>query len=422
MKLIRRRIYEKIKEHLGKKEITVLIGPRQVGKTTLMSWLRDSLEVDDIPFLWFNLDIETDAAIFRSQAMLLARIKLEFGNRHGVVFIDEIQRKENAGLFLKGIYDGNKHIKLVISGSGSLELKENITESLAGRKRLFVVDPVSFQEFMDFRTDYKYGDQIIQYTQLERGNTEQLFYEYVCYGGYPAVVLAESKEEKKAVLREILSSYLYRDVQGLLNINHVSAYTQLIRILSQQTGEQLKYSSVSQYVNITANTVKDYLWYLNQTYIVRTSLPFYTNPLKELIKEPTIYFVDLGLLNLERNDLAPDYNGPSFGMIFQNFVYNELHTLLEGEGVSLKYWRTKDKAEVDIILDKPSDPIPVEVKYIDPKKPKISRSYHSFIKKYAPDIAFVVTRNGRHEIKVDNTTIFFVPYTEIGQAIKDSVL
>ncbi|MBB6062762.1 putative AAA+ superfamily ATPase [Thermosipho japonicus] len=134
MNLIKRELLKEIKEHLNKPEITVITGPRQSGKTTLMKIIENELISSGEKTLFLNLDIEEEMKYFKSQADLLKKIELEIGDSKGYVFIDEIQRKENAGLFLKGIYDMNLPYKFIVSGSGSIELKEKIQESLLEEK------------------------------------------------------------------------------------------------------------------------------------------------------------------------------------------------------------------------------------------------------------------------------------------------
>ena len=135
--MIERTLFSELKDHLSKREISFIIGPRQAGKTTLMLLLEDYLKKKEERTVFLNLDIESDKQFFTSQANLIKKIKLEIGEKEGFVFIDEIQRKENAGIFLKGIYDMNLPYKFIVSGSGSVELKERIHESLTGRKRIF---------------------------------------------------------------------------------------------------------------------------------------------------------------------------------------------------------------------------------------------------------------------------------------------
>ncbi len=386
-----------------------------------MKWLQEEIQTEDVPHLWFNLDTYEDVIFFESQGALTDRIELHFQDKKGIVFIDEIQRKENAGRFLKGIYDTHPGWKFVISGSGSLELKEKITESLAGRKRLFDIRPVGFYEFADFMTGYKYSDRLDEFFKIERQKTERLFREYILFGGFPAVTTESDQEEKKNIIREIYDSYLHRDIGELLKLHHIDAFERLLELLAQQAGQHANYSSLSQSISLSANTVRDYIWYMEHTYVVERCRPFYTNPKKEIIKEPLVYFVDLGLLNYQRSNFNIVYGGNLFGMIFQNFVYNTLLHVLRPEGISLKYWRTQNQAEVDIVIDWPGNPIPVEVKYTEVQKPKISKSYLSFIKKYNPHQGLVICKSGDHTINIEGTQIVFAPYHAIRSATKSII-
>ncbi len=219
---IQRELYSEVKDHLAAKEISMIVGPRQVGKTTLMLALRDELKKKGIQSLFLNLDIEADKQYFRSQEHLVQKIRLELGDQQGVVFIDEIQRKEDAGLFLKGIYDRNLPYQFVVSGSGSLELNEHIHESLAGRKRLFQLNPVSFYEFLQYKTNYQYLDRLEIFFQVERDKTNHFLNEYLNFGGYPRVVIEPKLSEKFKILDEIFQSYIEKDIALLLRINRFS--------------------------------------------------------------------------------------------------------------------------------------------------------------------------------------------------------
>jgi len=203
MVIIKRHLFKELVQHLFKKEISLIIGPRQAGKTTLMLLLEKELQKEGERTLFLNLDSEQDQQFFSSQQMLIRKIKLEIGIKKGYVFIDEIQRKENAGLFLKGIYDMSLPYKFIVSGSGSLELKEKIHESLVGRKRIFELAPVSFEEFVNFKTDYRYQGKIKDYFEIEKEATENFLKEYLNFGGYPRVVLEEEKDEKRKIIELI---------------------------------------------------------------------------------------------------------------------------------------------------------------------------------------------------------------------------
>jgi len=165
--MIKRKLFKELKEHLSQKEISIIVGPRQAGKTTLMELLKEYLERQGENTVFLSLDFEADKKYFTSQNDLINKIQLEIGKNKGYVFIDEIQRKENAGLFLKGLYDLKLPYKFIVSGSGSVELKEKIHESLVGRKRTFELNTISFQEFVDFCTDYRYEGKLFDFFMVD---------------------------------------------------------------------------------------------------------------------------------------------------------------------------------------------------------------------------------------------------------------
>ena len=284
-------------DHLDHPEITMLVGPRQSGKTTILKRLEAELRAGGQKTLWLNLDFEDDFHHVSSQGALLQKIHLELGKDGGVVFIDEIQRKENAGLFLKGLYDQGLPWKFVVSGSGSIELKEKISESLAGRKRMFELSTVSFGEFVDFKTGYRYTDKLREFFRTEPAKTDQLFREYLMYGGYPRVILADTHQEKLATINEIYRSYLEKDIVYLLRVEKSDSFSNLVRVLASQSGKMVNYSELSATLGLSLATVKIYLWYLEKTFIVWKVTPWFTNIRKEITKAPVYYFRDIGLRN-----------------------------------------------------------------------------------------------------------------------------
>ena len=242
---IKRKLLDELKKSLFQKEISLIIGPRQVGKTTLMLQLRKYLEEKGEKVLYFNLDIERDKYYFTSQETLLKKINLEIGKSKGYIFIDEIQRKENAGLFLKGLYDSNLPYKFIVSGSGSLELNEKVHESLSGRKIVFELNPVSFSEFVNFRTGYKYENKLFDFFNLETNKTREFLKEYLMFGGYPRIVIEEVALEKRRIIDEIFNSYLIKDISYLLNVKKTDVFSSLIKILADQAGNLINVSELS---------------------------------------------------------------------------------------------------------------------------------------------------------------------------------
>src|SRR3990167_4224312 len=152
---IRRKIYNEIFNHLNQPEITLIIGSRQAGKTTIIKQLQAQLEEQGKKTIFFNLDIESDFSILETQEKLLFAIRNQVGEGKAYIFIDEFQRKLNGGRFLKGLFDMNLPYKFIITVSGSIELKEQVHESLAGRKRIFEVGTLTFEEYLDYQTNYE---------------------------------------------------------------------------------------------------------------------------------------------------------------------------------------------------------------------------------------------------------------------------
>jgi len=398
-------------EHLDHPEITMLVGPRQAGKTTILKQLDAQLRAGGKNTLWLNLDVEDDFRHLASQGALLQKIRLELGSG-GVVFIDEIQRKENAGLFLKGLYDQGLPWKFVVSGSGSIELKEKISESLVGRKRLFELATISFGEFVDFRTGYRYADRLREFFRAEPARTEQLFREYLMYGGYPRVALAETHQEKLAVINEIFRSYLEKDIVYLLRVEKSDSFSNLVRVLASQTGKMVSYSELSATLGLSLPTVKTYLWYLEKTFMVRKVSPWFTNIRKEITKAPVYYFCDIGLRNFAAGSFGgiPDSEA---GFVFQNTIYALLLERFPLADTTIHFWRTKDKAEVDFVIRRGAAVTPLEVKYSDMKKLEAQRSYRGFLERYHPESGYIVNKSLSDEAMVGETRVRCLPYWEL---------
>ena len=412
--MIERILLKSLIDHLPKKEISVIVGPRQAGKTTLMQMLKKHLEINGEKTLYLSLDFESDQPHFQSQAGLLKKIQLELGQQKGYVFIDEIQRKKNAGLFLKGIYDLDPPYKFIVSGSGSLELKEKIHESLAGRKRLFELGTISFEEFLHFKTEYRYRDKLPDFLSLEKEKARGLLADYLTWGGYPRVILEETIMEKSRTMDEIYRSYLERDLAYIFKIDKVESFNSLIKILAGQAGQLVNFSELSSTLGISLPTVKNYLEYARKTFIINPVTPFFRNVRKEITKSPVIYFYDLGLRNYISGRFGPPGPSPTeFGFLLQNLVLNLLKEKLSFRSGEIHFWRTKDKAEVDFVVETGRTLTPIEVKYKNLSHPVIERPLRSFISKYEPPEAWIVNLELKDSVQVNHTAVHFFPYSEL---------
>jgi len=399
-----------VKAHLGQKEISFIVGPRQAGKTTLMLLLKEYLEKGGERTLFLNLDVELDKEFFATQAKLKKKIELELGNKPGFVFIDEIQRKADAGLFLKGIYDMNLPYKFIVSGSGSVELKEKIHESLVGRKRIFELTTLSFEELVNFKTDYKYENRLKDFFAVESNRVYELLEEYLNFGGYPRIVLAEERVEKLKLINEIYQSYMERDISYLLKVYKTEAFSNLVKVMAAQIGNLVNLSELSSTLGIAIKTVKEYLWYLEKTFVLQRISPYFRNVRKEITKSPVFYFYDLGLRNFALGSFG-SLKEPGF--VFQNFVFNLLKEKTKLSSAKICFWRTKDKAEIDFVIDFSRNPMPVEVKYKKLVRPEITRALRSFIERYKPKKALILNLTLDTVINLNQTKIFIIPFYRI---------
>ena len=408
--IIKRSIFTNLKKHLDSPEISLLTGPRQTGKTFLMRLLEDSLKKETQKTLFLNFDFDENKKFLFSQNALLEKIRLEVGQKKAFIFLDEIQRKENAGLFLKGLYDMNLPYKFIVSGSGSLELKEKIHESLTGRKRIFEIKPLNFLEFVNFKTSYRYEEKIKDFFSIENQQAQNLLQEYMAFGSYPKVVLKTSQQEKKEVIKDIFQSYLERDIISLLHLEKSESLTNLLKIVASQIGSLVNNSELSSTLDISSKTIKKYLWYLEKTFIIKKIFPYFTNIRKEINKMPVYYFYDIGLRNYLLGIFAISDTHFNQGHLFENFILNTLSSQLNYASTKICFWRTRDQAEVDFVIQIGTETIPIEVKFTDIKKPAISRSFRSFLNKYRPKKAFVIHLGKKQKILVNKTTVSFLPF------------
>ena len=410
-KIIKRDLFNPLKAHLQHKEMTLVVGPRQAGKTTLLRLLEKECKAAGGKTLFLNLDIDQDRQFFSTQQMLVDHIQLSVGRDGGFIFIDEAQRREDAGRFFKGLYDMDLPYKFILSGSGSLELKEKIHESMMGRKRLFELLPVSFREFAAIRTADQYGDELWAALRADSLLPASLLDEYMRFRGYPQVVVTAEASEKLHILNEIYQSYLVRDISFLLGVEKTDAFTNLTRILGSQIGKLAAVSELASTLDISVPTVRQYIWYLEQTFIVQRVPPYFSNTRSEITKMPTFYFYDLGLRNFVLHQSAD----AAFvdGFLFQNLVFLLLREQFGSLSHPIRFWRSKSGAEVDFVEEKGTRLIPIEVKHASFREPVIGKSLRSFISRYQPEQAYIITREYAHSLKVDSTTIHFLPFYEL---------
>ncbi|MGB9637638.1 MAG: ATP-binding protein, partial [Microgenomates group bacterium] len=228
--------------------------------------------------------------------------------------------------------------------------------------------------------------------------------EYLIWGGYPEVVLADDLETKKILLDNIYQLYFLKDVTTLAHLMEDWKLKKLTKILAANIGGTLNYSQLAAETNIDFKTLKSYLNFLEKTFIIFLITPFFTNKMKEITKNPKIYFCDLGLRNALIDSFAPVLLRKDFGFLLENFLAVCLKQVKERP----HFWRTKAKAEVDFVVQLSGKPLPIEVKS-HLTQAKISRSLQSFIFRYQPEKAFVANLNLFGKKKFADCEVDFIP-------------
>ena len=328
--MIKRAIEERIHNTLTKKKAVTIMGPRQVGKSTLA----DAIIPKDAKVLEINGD-NTDV-----QTMFVnvdeAKMKVLIGNKD-FLLVDEAQKIENVGNMLKIVAEKFKDVKIIVTGSSAFKLAQAVNESLTGRKREFKLYPLSFKEMAD------------DTSALEES---RMVDHRLIYGYYPEVVT--SPGEEKEVLKELIDSYLYKDVMEENNIAKPDKLVKLVQALAFQIGSTVSANELAGLVGIDAKTVERYIEILEKSYIIFTLPSYAKNQRNELKFARKLYFWDMGIRNGVIGNMAPvSLRSPEeLGHMWENFVIAERLKRNEYAGrifVQHYFWRTQQKKEVDLI-------------------------------------------------------------------------
>ncbi len=401
-RVVQRKLKREILPWMGREEIIVLTGARQTGKSVLIYQLiYDYLIPKTKNIYYFNLDIPHHLDFISDIDHL---INLITGSRGKVyLFIDEIQRLKEPGLFLKGLYDLHLPLKIVVSGSSSLEIKSKIHEALTGRKILFHLNPFDFEELSWVLFPGR------NFTDVAKNTTDfqKVLYHYLTYGSYPAVAMEKNERKKLRLLEEIFQSYLDKDIKAFLNVENENAFRNLIRLLSSQIGSLINKDELSNTLGIHKNTLDNYLFFLEQTFVLDFVRPFYRNPRKELLKNPKVYFRDLGMRNYTIGSFGDFEFRPDKGSLFENFSYLCLREKLS-PSVPIHFWRTKAGAEVDFVILQGLKPIPFEIKSTKLKQFNITKSLRSFLKIYQCQKAYCVNLSLSGSRRLGKTEVTFL--------------
>lgn len=426
MILERKKIEKKLYKELTRDTILTMIGARQVGKTTLLYKLKDYLENQNVIVSIFSLeDKDLLADLNKHPKNIFNYISdINKAEKRQYLLIDEIQYLDDPSNFLKYLYDlYHLRLKIVVTGSSAFYIDKKYKDSLAGRKKIINITPFTFSEFLVTKNEEKLANKLekrslkningllednddapIKLLNPEKDKITSYYKEYFKYGGYPKIVIENETEEKIEMLKELTFSFLKKDILES-GIKNEEKFYSLLKILASQCGELLNSNELSNTLNISREAVDNYLYVLEKGFIIKLIKPFHTNLRKELSKMPKVFFLDTGYRNSILNLFEDIETRIDKGQSLENSFFIEMNKIIKNDNSSksIQFWRTKDKNEVDFIID---DKFAFEIKF-NKNKFKTTK-YKSFVKAYEniPLKCVSYSNDYKNEKPEDTLTIF----------------
>ena len=373
--VIKRALFQKLNEKFNKGKAIVLLGLRQVGKTTLIN---TCLEGKD--FLLLNGDDPEIRNLLENTGV--SKLRLIIG-KNTLIFIDEAQRIKDIGLIAKMIIDQFKEVQLIVSGSSALEINQSTQEPLTGRKFEYQLFPISWEEFEN------HEGYLEANTQLE---------ERLIYGMYPDVL--NNRSDAGEILKQLTTSYLYKDVLSITGIKKPELLDKLLKALALQIGSEVSYNELANLLQIDKTTVSKYIDLLEKAYIVFRLNSYCSNQRNEIKNNRKIYFYDNGIRNIIINNLNPLELRTDKGALWENFLiseriklqqYNQLYT-------NNYFWRTVQKQEIDFVEETNGQVTAYEFKWNSKGKAKIPAV---FLNQYNANGKIIDKENFREFVRND---------------------
>ena len=371
--MYKRSIEEKVKGWLFRKEVIIIYGARQVGKTTFAKDLASQIDPN---YNYIDCDLFPNREPLSSQNK---EVLVKFVGGSKVVILDEAQRVENIGINLKILHTYCPDTQFIATGSSSFDLANKINEPLTGRNIKFEMYPLSLREISSKHNIYSI-----------RGQLDQI----LRYGLYTGV-FDLSEQDKKTKLRMINQDYLYRDVLATDKVKMMSSLEDLVRYLALSIGKELSYTGIAEKLKIDKKTVEKYITLLEQAFVIYRLKPLYRNLVKEIRNPFKIYFWDVGIRNAVLDNFTSLSLRDDVGRLWENFCISERIKLNSNQNIHKKYyfWRTDDKKEYDLVEETEGTFEVFEIKWSETKKAKhYQEFFDAYPVKNETGKAFVINR------------------------------
>lgn len=392
--VIVREILEQLKDSLDDPEILILIGARQVGKTFLLNKLEEYVLKKKQKVKYYNLELPVDSRFFNQDIVSLYE---DITKDVDVLLIDEFQYFENASKFFKAIYDDRKiKIKIIASGSSSLEIHKHLKESLAGRKLQKTIYPLTFNEFKQVDTSFR---------------------NYLIYGALPGLYKQKNNQGKIDLLNNLLSTYILKDIKGLIREENISAFNKLLYFLAEAQGQIVSVSSLARDLMVDNKTVDNYISLLENTFVLYSLSSFSGNLSNELKKSKKYYLYDNGIRNSILSDFSSITKRRDKGLLHETYVHNYIKTNSPSNS-ELRFWRTKSGEEIDFIYLKNREINIIEVKS-KLKKAEIPKAFEKFLRAYPKtQNCFVINETINEILDYKGFQIQFIKIDELEDSLE----
>jgi predicted AAA+ superfamily ATPase len=341
---IKRFAEDTLKDILSSDKICIVLGARQVGKTTLVEHV-----LVNRPALSLNFDIDLDKSRFLAASALSPSEGLRALGNPSILVIDEAQRLPETSRIVKGWYDSRLPVTILLLGSSSLDLLDQASESLTGRNRKLLLPPLLLSEAIRTQSWASSDVSPAHIMQYFAPQLRAYLMQRLAFGCYPEVVTSQQPAQ---LLRELSSDYLWKDVLQAGMIKTPELIRRLLQLLAHQAGAEVSVSELAAQLSIARPTVDRYIDLLEQSFVIFRLSAYSTNPRKEIAKNHKIYFWDTGIRNALVNSFATDEVRPDIGSLWENFVISEVakQNALMNSPAELYFWRTRANSEVDLVV------------------------------------------------------------------------
>lgn len=415
---IYRKIIEEIMPWLGTNKIITIQGARRVGKTEIIHQLEAYLKERGDNTVFLGVEQKRHLPIFADPKMFVKFLKEQYGLGNGkrlYVFLDEFQYIRQAGVFLRSVHEqAGENLQMIVAASTTFKITKN-KETIDDIRKVFYVRRLSFCEYLTIRSELSYNQKfsvtdqkgLQEFYSMYKHDLEEHITDFINWGGYPEVVQEKDKAKREEILGDIIHRYVEKDISSFLRVESVEAYIQLMEILSHEIGNLLNHQDLSTRLDIHKKTLSKYLEIIEDTFTFTFLPPYFTDTRRELAKMQKVYCKDLGIVSYFLQQTPREFVSfvPNLPRI-KNFVLTELRKMKNTE--NLFFYRTIAKAEIDFIISKEKELIPIKVKF-GKKKQKVPVVMKNFMKTYGAMAkqGIVITQD---ELRFEENCIF-VPFT-----------